>query len=217
MLTNYSFVSAIHVPESRPNILVSGGGEPTLQLFDWTTGALLRRIDIFPAVLDYRRVRTSARKIKSKKRAEAAAAAAKAGPPASDDPRSEGFCVAPPGMQFPVGPNVCIERIDSVVVDGQTVIVFFSEGCTALHALSLPEGEGEVEVHSFPTAYPVLGFTRVPGSVCQLVVALDATYGVKKDAASVDEGLEKQMFAVVDVAANGKVIFHASREFADSR
>lgn len=199
-----SFVSAIHVPESRSNVVVSGGGESTLQVFDWTTGALLRRIEIFPAVLNYRRVRTAARKIKNKKRAEAAALAAASGPAASDDPTSEGFCVPPPGMQYPVGLNVCIERIDSVVVDGKTVVVFFSEGCTAVHALVLPEGDEEVAVHSFPTSHPVLGFSRVPGSTSQLVVALDPTYGVKKDS-TVEEGLSQKMFTVVDVAADGKV------------
>lgn len=194
---------------------MSGGGEPTLQVFDWTTGALLRRIDIFPTVLDYRRVRTSARKIKSKKRAEFAAAAAAAGPPASDDPKAEGFCVAPPGMQYPVGLNVCIEVISSVVVGGQTVIIFFSEGCTAIHSFVLPENmedEGEVKVHSFPTSHPVLGFSRVPGSDSSVVVALDATYGVKKDAENVDDGLAKGMFVIVDIAADGSLAASTSQE-----
>lgn len=194
-------MSAIHVPESRPNIVIAGGGEPTLQVFDWTTGALLRRVDILPTTLDYRRVRPSPRKIKNKKRAEALAAAAKNGPAASDDPRDPGFCVAPPGMMFPTGLNICIERIDSVVVDGKTVVVFFAEGCTAIHAFVLPEGRGEIAVHSFPVSHPVLGFARMPGSESQLVLALDATYGKKEP----EDGLAQQMFAAVDIAADGQV------------
>jgi tRNA (guanine-N(7)-)-methyltransferase subunit TRM82 len=181
--------------------VVAGGGEPTLQVFDWTTGALLRRVDIFPTVLDYRRVRPSPRKIKNKKRAEALAAAAKNGPPASDDPKEPGFCVAPPGMMFPTGLNICLERIDSVVVDGKTVVVFFAEGCTAIHAFVLPEGHGEITVHSFPVSHPVLGFSRVPGSTNQLVLALDATYG-KTEA---EEGLAQQMFTTVEIAADGQM------------
>ncbi len=189
------------MPESRPNVVVAGGGEPTLQVFDWTTGALLRRVDIFPTVLDYRRVRPSPRKIKNKKRAEALAAAAKNGPAASDDPKEPGFCVAPAGMMFPTGLNICLERIDSVVVDGKTVVVFFAEGCTAIHAFVLPEGHGEITVHSFPVSHPVLGFSRVPGSTNQLVLALDATHG-KTEA---EEGLAPQMFATVEIAADGQV------------
>ncbi|BEI94022.1 uncharacterized protein CcaverHIS019_0604810 [Cutaneotrichosporon cavernicola] len=195
------FVSAIHVPESEPNIVVAGGGEPTLQIFDWTAGALLRRVEIFPAALDYRRVRPSPRKIKNKKRAEAVAAAAKNGPAPSDDPRDPGFCVAGAGMMFPTGPNICIEKIDSVVVDGKTVIVFFAEGCTAVHAFVLPEGDGEVTVHSFPVSHPVLGFSRVPGSTNQLVLTVDATYG-KKEA---EEGLANQMFAIIEIDADGQM------------
>ncbi|GMK57345.1 hypothetical protein CspeluHIS016_0401790 [Cutaneotrichosporon spelunceum] len=195
------FVSAIHVPESQPNVVIAGGGEPTLQVFDWTTGALLRRVDIFPAALDYRRVRPSPRKIKNKKRAEALAAAAKNGPAASDDPRDPGFCVATTGMMFPTGPNICIEKIDTVVVGGKTVVVFFAEGCTAVHTFVLPESEGEVTVHSFPVSHPVLSFARVPGSTSQLVLTLDATYG-KKEA---EEGLPAQMFTTVEIAADGQM------------
>lgn len=42
------FVGAMVVPPSRPDLLVSGGGDPDLHLWDWATGRLLSRTSLLP-------------------------------------------------------------------------------------------------------------------------------------------------------------------------
>ncbi|TXT15605.1 hypothetical protein VHUM_00108 [Vanrija humicola] len=198
------FVSAIHVPAGHPNLLVSGGGEPTLQVWDWTTGKLLTRVDILSAVLPARRYRPPTRRAKTKRNAPPKAASS--GPAPSDDPTNEGWYVAPEGAMYPVGNGVVVDRITSVVVDGVTVVVFYIEGGAALHSFVLPtDAESSPEVSSVAFAHPVLGVTPMPGSPASLLVALDSTFGVKKGDAELDQARAGESFAVVTAAADGKV------------
>lgn len=45
-LGHKEFVSALHVPKSHPHILISGGGDPELYVWDWTKGELLQKIRV---------------------------------------------------------------------------------------------------------------------------------------------------------------------------
>lgn len=200
-----SFVSAIHVPAGHPNLLVSGGGEPTLQIWDWAAGKLLSRVDVLASVLPARRYRPATRRVKTKRNQPPKAAAA--GPAPSDDPTNEGWYVAPEGSMYPVGNGVVVDRITSVVVDGVTVVVFNIEGGAALHSFVLPTeaSDASPEVASVAFAHPVLGLTPVPGNPSSLLVALDSTFGVKKGDAELDQARAAQSFAVVSAAADGKV------------
>ncbi|WOO77299.1 tRNA (guanine-N(7)-)-methyltransferase non-catalytic subunit TRM82 [Vanrija pseudolonga] len=199
------FVSAIHVPAGHPTLLVSGGGEPTLQIWDWAAGKLLSRVDVLASVLPARRYRPATRRVKTKRNQPPKAAPA--GPAPSDDPTNEGWYVAPEGSMYPVGNGVVVDRITSVVVDGVTVVVFNVEGGAALHSFVLPTeaSAASPEVSSVTFAHPVLGLTPVPGTPSSLLVALDSTFGVQKGDAELDQARAGQSFAVVAAAADGKL------------
>ncbi|KAI0383817.1 hypothetical protein F5Y04DRAFT_21959 [Hypomontagnella monticulosa] len=49
-LGHESFVAALCVPAARPEILVSGGGDDAVFVWDWKAGTLLRRVDVLGLV-----------------------------------------------------------------------------------------------------------------------------------------------------------------------
>ncbi|CCM04168.1 uncharacterized protein FIBRA_06330 [Fibroporia radiculosa] len=56
------YVSAIHIPSFAQSILVSGGGDPMLKLWNWMTGGLLSEIPIMEAVESFIKVRAPSRR-----------------------------------------------------------------------------------------------------------------------------------------------------------
>ncbi|KAG9050429.1 tRNA (guanine-N(7)-)-methyltransferase non-catalytic subunit trm82 [Tulasnella sp. UAMH 9824] len=44
------YVSALHIPQSSPHTLVSGGGDPELFIWDWTNGTLLQKVSVMEKV-----------------------------------------------------------------------------------------------------------------------------------------------------------------------
>lgn len=50
------YVSAIHIPAASPTSLISGGGDPELNVWDWMTGRLQRSIAVFATVQPFIRV-----------------------------------------------------------------------------------------------------------------------------------------------------------------
>jgi tRNA (guanine-N(7)-)-methyltransferase subunit TRM82 len=56
------YVSAIHLPIFAPAILISGGGDLDLKVWDWMTGRLKRNISVFTAVEPFIRVKAQTRK-----------------------------------------------------------------------------------------------------------------------------------------------------------
>ncbi|THH27790.1 hypothetical protein EUX98_g6388 [Antrodiella citrinella] len=51
------FVSAIHIPTFSPHTLISGGGDPYIQCWDWLTGAKGKTIHVLDNVVSYIKVR----------------------------------------------------------------------------------------------------------------------------------------------------------------
>lgn len=113
------FVSALHVPESRPELLISGGGENSLRIWDWQAGRQVGSVGIWEAVLPHRKARSTMRRNKKAKKVKVEDGDAQPG---------DGFYDAPEGWLLPSGQGVCIKKIRSTVVDGKTVVLFFSEG-----------------------------------------------------------------------------------------
>jgi hypothetical protein len=61
-LTQLRFVSSLCIPPSHPELLLSGGGDPHIQVHNWQTGHLLRQIPILPTLSPFRTVRTAMRR-----------------------------------------------------------------------------------------------------------------------------------------------------------
>jgi len=120
LLGSNGFVSALHIPPSRPSILLSAGGEAIMRVWDWATGEQIESVEIWPQVLPHRKVRSSMRKIKNpKKRLKLDPSGARG---------SGTFYDAPEGWLLPSGQGVRVKKIESIDMDGQVVVVFFSEG-----------------------------------------------------------------------------------------
>jgi tRNA (guanine-N(7)-)-methyltransferase subunit TRM82 len=53
ILTQRRFVSAIHIPPSSPDHLISGGGDPELRVWEWRTGRALAKLPVRDAVIPH--------------------------------------------------------------------------------------------------------------------------------------------------------------------
>ena len=58
----FRFVSAIHIPKSDPESLISGGGDPMLKIWDWMTGVLKHEVVVLDAVKPFIAVRALKKK-----------------------------------------------------------------------------------------------------------------------------------------------------------
>ncbi len=52
------FVSAIHIPAFAPSTLVSGGGDPELKVWDWSSGKLLYDVPVLETVEPFIKVKS---------------------------------------------------------------------------------------------------------------------------------------------------------------
>ncbi|WWC63655.1 uncharacterized protein I303_106260 [Kwoniella dejecticola CBS 10117] len=223
------FVSSLHIPTSSPNTLLSGGGDSSIRIWDWPTGKLLNKVDIYGAVLPQRKVRSYLRKNKWKGRfmKTVGSSSSSSTAPVADE-GEETFYSAPEGYVLPTGQGVCIKKIDSVQVEGQTIVLFFSEGASALHSFVLPSDPTfptTVNTQTFP--YPILDFTALPSQSGKILVSLDTAWGVLKknpgpgtdarqdiiprDSLSNDEQAALQdYFRVIDVNTDGQLSINPS-------
>lgn len=51
------FISALHIPASQPSVLISGGGDHELKIWDWMSGQLRYDVPIWEAVQDHIKVK----------------------------------------------------------------------------------------------------------------------------------------------------------------
>jgi len=141
------FVSSLCIPESNPDLLLSGGGDPNILVHNWQTGHLLRQIPILPELSPCRTVRTVMRRGGKRVRqalmaeeekliAEGKADEVERMRKEVEDALEGGKGVKMKGLTdeewrtptrgwvLPEGDGICVARMEMV---GQN-IVFFSEG-----------------------------------------------------------------------------------------
>lgn len=108
------FVSSIHIPIDHPDLLISGGGEGILRLWDWKQGKQVGSVDVAEAILPHRAARSTLRKDKRKTK--------------STRKGDDAFYSVPEGWMLPSGQGICIKRVSSWRIGGNVVVTFFSEG-----------------------------------------------------------------------------------------
>jgi tRNA (guanine-N(7)-)-methyltransferase subunit TRM82 len=126
MFGTEGFVSSIHIPNGSPELLVSGGGESILRVWNWKQGKQIGSIDIADSVLPYRTARSSLRKDKrkrGKKQSEAHADVEVVDPEEEKD-----FYHVPKGWMLPSGQGILIRSITSLRIADTTIVLFYSEG-----------------------------------------------------------------------------------------
>ncbi|RYE83346.1 MAG: hypothetical protein EOO65_04125 [Methanosarcinales archaeon] len=106
-------------------MLISGGGEGVLRIWDWKAAKQVGSVDIQDAVLPQRAARSTLRKDKRKGKGGKKAA----GETGRTEPETKkDFYDVPAGWMLPSGQGVLIREITSLRIADSTVVLFFSEG-----------------------------------------------------------------------------------------
>ncbi|KAF8840818.1 hypothetical protein BDN67DRAFT_967996 [Paxillus ammoniavirescens] len=187
-LGHEKYVSAIHLPIFAPAILISGGGDLDLKVWDWMTGRLKRNIGVFTAVEPFIRVKAQTRKHGSQDDGDKGEGATKGKgrrknkgkgkrhTTSSQEP--ENSSVQPAGdLTRTSGATetvFVVHRIGSFVSRSENHVVFSAVGATAIFEFLLAENDDQPEIRHFDFGNPVIDFTLFgDGTIWAL---LDADY-----------------------------------------
>ncbi|KAL1762840.1 FAD dependent oxidoreductase-domain-containing protein [Schizophyllum commune] len=201
-LGNEKFVSALHIPASVPDRLISGGGDPVFRVWDWMTGTIVREIPVLDVVEPTIKVKSlkrkwgddgegsapRKRKWKGKGKAKDAADAAEDAAGGTPEQAAEAAKAEEEGKTVLV-----VHKIETLREgQGQPLhVVFSAVGSTALFACPFGE-EASAGVQAFDFGVPVLDFATLPGG--RVLVSLDFQWG---DEAS-RTGTSVKLLQVVD-------------------
>lgn len=185
------FVSALHIPPSHPSILVSGGGDPHIFLWDWMTGKQKHAIPILDAVTPYLRVKVNPSSRRKWGRDEEDGGGGISAQPGKKkkggtideediEPENDGNEMAVDEPELTV---LAINKIESVNVGDRTTIVFTATGYASVYfpspqlptnnyeeaqhysrCLSQRKARGIQSYHRYPLASP---FSILPSFVPQ--------------------------------------------------
>ncbi|KAL7421570.1 tRNA (guanine-N(7)-)-methyltransferase non-catalytic subunit trm82 [Cryptotrichosporon argae] len=197
------FTSAMHIPQTRPNLLLSAGSDD-LHLFAYQSSHLpIASIPIAAHVKPHRRIRPTERRQRGKK-----PGAGTVKP--SENPRDEGWYIAPEGTVLPLGDGVCVAGIESVQSGADTLVAFFSLGCAAVHSFTLPDPAQAADtiLQTLPLAHPVIGLTHI--AEARFLVMLDTAWSAlkcgKKEATTDEIEAMRLVAIVVEITADGPVL-----------
>lgn len=133
------YISAIHIPPFARGCLISGGGDPVLKVWDWTTGRLERNVQIFDVVQPFIMVKASKRRRKlqeddhhgdvveddkSKGRQK------RKGKPKQDTPSND---TEDPSKAVETETVLVVRRISSFISDSGSFVVFSALGYATYH------------------------------------------------------------------------------------
>ncbi|ESK97872.1 wd repeat-containing protein [Moniliophthora roreri MCA 2997] len=156
------FISCLHIPPSQPSLLISGGGDPELKVWDWFSGQLKFNIPILDSVKKYIQV-TVQPYIRKKARQNA-----NAGPDADESmadgtatPDEEVSESPAPGQseeQIPGETILVVHKISTVERHGNIFIVFSVVGASAIFVTEFSSSSSPSAVQALSLDHPVLDF-----------------------------------------------------------
>ncbi|TFK39886.1 WD40-repeat-containing domain protein [Crucibulum laeve] len=176
-LGHLKFVSAIHIPHLDPSMLISGGGDPVLKIWDWMAGDLKHEVNVLDTIDPYMAVRALKRKRgegeegeegEGKKRKKGKGKdKAKEETPDTGTPVAEGSEAAAEekteeaAKGEPSEPEkiLVIHKIDSLDAEGCLWIVFSAVGTTALFTFPFKAGVTSSDIRAFDFGLPVIDFS----------------------------------------------------------
>ncbi|PFH51854.1 hypothetical protein AMATHDRAFT_2753 [Amanita thiersii Skay4041] len=167
-LGHEKYISAIHIPSFLPSILISGGGDSMLKIWDWMSGSIQFEIPILDAVQPFIRVAARRRKDcddnenenepQTSKKGKKRGKEKKGKERATEDPSAEsdqGSALS--AEQLSASPQVLvIHKICTLEISGTPYIVFNAVGATALFSCPLKDGAA---VQSIDLQVPVIDFS----------------------------------------------------------
>ncbi|KXN92392.1 tRNA (guanine-N(7)-)-methyltransferase non-catalytic subunit TRM82 [Leucoagaricus sp. SymC.cos] len=221
-LGHRKYVSAIHIPSFAADTLISGGGDPTLKIWNWMSGQCTGEVQIWETVEPFVLVKNNKRKYgdddeddegdaaqkrkgkgkKSKKRAakRAAAQAQKA-----DEAQGEGDEKPAKEIEEKVEDEepqpleekvLVVSKIDSLEKGDRKFVVFSAVGITALFAFSYPTGP----VEHIDFGHPIIDFA--PDKEARIWVSLD----LSRSAPGAEPSKERVAVRVVQFGEDGKLV-----------
>ncbi|KAL0566313.1 tRNA (guanine-N(7)-)-methyltransferase non-catalytic subunit trm82 [Marasmius crinis-equi] len=178
------FVSCLHIPKSRPAVLISGGGDPEIKLWDWHSGKLLHDVPILDRVKEYIQVKAQpyVRKRSRGKNTEddPMNGEREAG---GDTPASESGTPAveePPSNDNEEETILVVNKIETVEREGKSCIVFSVNGATAIFATPFPEATNSSSpptIQALDFGHPVLDFTLDSNGLVWVTIDRNLTKG----------------------------------------
>ncbi|KAF8518933.1 WD40-repeat-containing domain protein [Hysterangium stoloniferum] len=187
------YVSALCLPSFSPGILVSGGGDPHLNIWDWMSGTLTCQIPILDCVRPFLRVKENKQHWHRRQAAgrppRAGRKGRRRGKKANDqneekeeqmvvdesvEPVADAINTEEPSEEEE--PVLAVANIEAFEFDGEKVLVFSATGGTALFYCNFPSGPSEVpSLRHLDLAHPILDFGLGPGG--HILISIDVDWG----------------------------------------
>ncbi|KAF5336721.1 hypothetical protein D9758_015084 [Tetrapyrgos nigripes] len=165
-LGSTQFISALHIPSFQPSVLISGGGDKSLMVWDWLSGKLHCEIVIWDKVEKFVAVKVKPYKRKENGNVKKAREGTEL---------SEGVDMEVEGDSTPDAPVLVDEPEEEKVLvvqkittsesqDGKRWILFSVVGATALFVTAYPQStdsgfSSSAEIQTIDLGKPVLDFT----------------------------------------------------------
>ncbi|KAH7335209.1 WD40-repeat-containing domain protein [Rhizoctonia solani] len=175
------FVSALEIPSCAPSILISGGGDPELYVWEYKTGKDIARIPVWDHIRPFLKIkggRRESEKPQGKKKKKKTAVESQDVEMTTESKSGEEFWV--------------VSKINQVRLGEEDVVVFSAVGCSALFYFrwSSSLDFGGVEVRSLDLTNPVVDFTVTQDGT--VWVSVDPTWSTVLGAISTTESTDSR-------------------------
>ncbi|KAF8637615.1 hypothetical protein AX17_002684 [Amanita inopinata Kibby_2008] len=172
-LGHEKYVSAIHIPSFSPSMLISGGGDPMLKVWDWMSGTLQFEIPVLDAVRPFIRVAAKGKwsddededDSQPHKEESKRGRGKKGRKKVADEEQEQVLDLVEEGMNTPEilethasQPNkvLVIHKIASLEVAGSQHIIFSAVGASAVFTCMFG---ARPAIHAFDLGKPILDFS----------------------------------------------------------